>query len=68
MPKSFCKYAVGWHHVLATILDQYGNCQVIIVENELPNDVDFFTANLIEFTKNGSVGRYGFLLDWQIRQ
>lgn len=54
--------------MLATILDQYGNCQVIIVENELPNDVDFFTANLIEFTKNGSVGRYGFLLDWQIRQ
>ncbi len=68
MPKSFCKYAVGWHHALATILDQYGNCQVIIVENELPDDVDFSTANLIEFTKNGSVGRYGFLLDWQIRQ
>lgn len=68
MPKSFCKFAVGWHHVLATILDQYGNCQVIIVKNELPDDVDFSTSNLIEFTKNGSVGRYGFLLDWQIRQ
>ena len=54
--------------MLSYMLDQCGNCQVIIVENELPDDVDFSTANLIEFTKNGSVDRYGFLLDWQIRQ
>ena len=45
------------------MLDQCGNCQVIIVENEIPDDVDFSAANLIEFTKNRSIGRYGFLLD-----
>ena len=49
--------------MLATVLDQCGNYQVIIVENEIPDDVDFSAANLIEFTKNGSIGRYGFLLD-----
>ena len=49
--------------MLSYILDQCGNCQVIIVENEIPDDVDFSAASLIEFTKNGSIGRYGFLLD-----
>lgn len=49
--------------MLSYMLDQCGNCQVIIVENEIPDDVDFSAANLIEFTKNGSIGRYGFLLD-----
>lgn len=49
--------------MLATMLDQCGNCQVIIVENEIPDDVDFSAANLVEFTKNGSIRRYGFLLD-----
>lgn len=49
--------------MLATMLDQCGNCQVIIVEREILDDVDLFTANLIEFTKNRSIGRYGFLLD-----
>lgn len=52
--------------MLSYMLDQCGNCQVIIVENEIPDDVDFSAANLIEFTKNGSIGRYGFLLDWLI--
>lgn len=49
--------------MLATMLDQCGNCQVIIVEREILDDVDFSAANLIEFTKNGSIGRYGFLLN-----
>ena len=49
--------------MLSYMLDQCGNCQVIIVDNEIPDDVDFSAANLIEFTKNGSIGRYGFLLD-----
>ena len=49
--------------MLVTMLDQCGNCQVIIVENEIPDDVDFSAANLIEFTKNESIGRCGFLLD-----
>ena len=49
--------------MLSYMLDQYGNCQVIIVENEIPDNVNFSAANLIEFTKNGSIGRYVFLLD-----
>lgn len=49
--------------MLATMLDQCGNCQVIIVEREILDDVDLSTVNLIEFTKNGSIGRHGFLLD-----
>lgn len=49
--------------MLATMLDQCGNCQVIIVEREILDDADFSAANLIEFTKNGSIGRYGFLLN-----
>lgn len=32
-------------------------------DGEIPDDVDFSAANLIEFTKNGSIERYGFLLD-----
>lgn len=49
--------------MLAIMLDQCRNCQVIIVEREILDDVDLSTANLIEFTKNRSIGRYGFLLD-----
>ena len=52
--------------MLSYMLDQCGNCQVIIVENEIPDNVDFSAASLIEFPKNGSIGRYGFLLDQQI--
>lgn len=48
--------------MLSYMLDRCGSCQVIIVENELPDDVDFSSANLIEFTKNKSIGREGFLL------
>lgn len=50
------------------MLDQCGNCQVIIVEREILDDVDFSAANLIEFTKNGSIGCYGFLLNQLILQ
>jgi len=35
----------------------------LIAENEIPDDVDFSDANLIEFTKNGGIGRYGLLFD-----
>ena len=37
------------------------NNQVIIVENDIPQNVDYSSANLIEFTKDDT-GRYGFLL------
>ena len=49
--------------MLAIMLDQCRNCQVIIVEREILDDVDLSTANLIELTKNRSIGRYGILLD-----
>lgn len=48
--------------MLSYMLSRCGRCQVIIVENELPDDVDFSAANLIEFTKNKNIGREGFLL------
>ena len=34
--------------------------QVIIVENEIPK-INYKNANLIQFTKNKDIGRYGFL-------
>ena len=49
--------------MLSCMLDQCGNCQVIIVENELPDDVDFSAANLIEFTKKtGALAATAFCL------
>lgn len=44
------------------IVNNCGDNQVIIAENELPKDVDYNTARLIEFTMDEEVGRYGFLL------
>lgn len=44
------------------IVNNCGNNQVIIAENELPDGVDYSTAKLIEFTMDEEVGRYGFLL------
>lgn len=44
------------------IVNNCGDNQVIIAENELPDDVDYSTARLIEFTMDEEVGRYGFLL------
>lgn len=34
-------------------------CQIIIVENDIPN-IDYSTANMIHFTKDSATGRYGF--------
>ena len=43
------------------IITHCGENQVIIVENELPSNVDYEAAHLIPFTKD-DIGRYGFLL------
>lgn len=45
------------------IVNNCGDNQVIIAENELPDDVDYSAARLIEFAMNEEVGRYGFLLN-----
>lgn len=47
------------------VIDNCGNNQIIIAENELPTSeiVDYKKANMIEFTLDESEGRYGFLLD-----
>ena len=44
------------------IISHCGENQIIIVENELPANVDYSAANLITFTKSEN-GRYGFLLN-----
>lgn len=44
------------------IVNNCGENQIIIAENELPDGVDYSTAKLIEFTMDEEVGRYGFLL------
>lgn len=47
------------------IVDNCGKNQVIIAENEIPDRVDYGKANLIEFSKEKTAGRYGFLLsEW----
>jgi hypothetical protein len=38
-----------------------GENQVIIAENDLPDNVDYSSVNLIEFTLQKNRGRYGFL-------
>lgn len=43
------------------ILDNCGANQVIIAENEIPENIDYSSANVIEFTMDDDVGRYGFL-------
>ncbi|MEF9839652.1 MAG: AAA family ATPase [Lachnospiraceae bacterium] len=43
------------------IVKNCGENQVIIAENEIPSNVDYSTANMIEFTLEEGVGRYGFL-------
>ena len=42
------------------MVNNCGENQVIIAENEIPQNVDYTNANLIEFTKNKEKGRYGF--------
>lgn len=43
------------------IIQNCGKNQVIIAENELPDNVDYTGVNLIEFTQDEHEGRYGFL-------
>lgn len=45
------------------IIDNCGNNQIIIAENEIPNAdaVDYSNVNMIEFTLDDQNGRYGFL-------
>lgn len=43
------------------IINNCGENQIIIAENELPDNVDYSSAKLIEFTMDEEVGRYGFL-------
>ena len=42
------------------MVNNCGENQVIIAENEIPQNVNYSKANLIEFTKNKEKGRYGF--------
>lgn len=37
--------------------------QTIVIENEIPN-IDYKNANIIEFTKDKTIGRYGFIIDY----
>lgn len=43
------------------MIENCGENQVIIAENEVPEDVDYSKVNLIEFTLEEGTGRYGFL-------
>lgn len=45
------------------MIQNCGENQLIIAENELPPDVDYSGVNLIEFSMDETEGRYGFLLD-----
>ncbi len=47
------------------MIEHCGENQVIIAENELPENVDYSGTNLIEFTMDKEAGRYGFLLSKQ---
>lgn len=45
------------------MIQNCGENQLIIAENELPHNVDYSGVNLIEFSMDEAEGRYGFLLD-----
>lgn len=45
------------------MIQNCGDNQLIIAENELPPNVDYSGVTLIEFTMDENEGRYGFLLD-----
>ncbi len=49
------------------IIENCGENQVIIAENEIPDSpvVDYSKVNMIEFTLDDSDGRYGFLRDFR---
>lgn len=38
--------------------------QIIIIENEIPN-IDYGNANLIQFTKDENIGRYGLIIGYR---
>ncbi|MDC3416596.1 AAA family ATPase [Aquibacillus salsiterrae] len=42
------------------LLENQNNGQIIIIENEIPQ-LDYSEANLIQFTKDVNIGRYGLL-------
>ena len=53
----------GFAKLIVYIIDNCGNSQVIIAENEIPDNIDYKHAHLIEFTMDDRMGRYGFLND-----
>lgn len=46
-------------NLFKTIVDNPKHGQVIIIENEIPDGVDYSSANVIHFTKDEQNGRYG---------
>jgi hypothetical protein len=47
--------------LLNYIIENCGDCQVIIAENEIPESVDYTGVNLIRFDRTGDSTRAGFL-------
>ena len=50
------------HSLFENIVDSPKDIQMIVIENEIP-DIDYKDTNLIQFTKDKNIGRYGFLLE-----
>ena len=48
--------------MLSYMLDQCGNCQVVIVGNEIPDDGDFLLRTLSNSPKTGASGATAFCL------
>jgi hypothetical protein len=46
-------------NLFKTIVENPEHGQVIIIENEIPDGVDYSSANVIHFTKDEQNGRYG---------
>jgi hypothetical protein len=47
--------------LLNHIIENCGDCQVIIAENDIPDSVDYTGVNLIRFSKTDDSARAGFL-------
>ena len=45
------------------LIEECADSQLIIIENELPENVDYSSANLVHFTGDPNVGRAGFLAE-----
>ena len=43
------------------IVENIGDNQIIIAENEIPDSVDYSSVHLIEYTTEEGEGTYGFL-------